>query len=113
MSSTVQAFNKINNGTGSDQATRELDDFQPVHRALGSEESKHELKARDVKKTTSGTRRSRKLTMPLFSDLHQRLPSLLHSTVTVYIHLTVTRIEKTDRTTLRRVQNHNRSWHFF
>ncbi|CAN6879231.1 unnamed protein product [Brassica oleracea] len=73
------------------------------------------LKARDVKKITSGTRRSRKLTMPLFSDLHQRLPSLLHSTVTVYIHLTVTRIEKTDRyrTTLRRGQNHNRSWHFF
>ncbi|CAN6828572.1 unnamed protein product [Brassica oleracea] len=49
--------------------------------------------------------------MPSFSDLRRRLPSPLHSTVTVYIHLTVTRIEKTDRyrTTLRRRQNHSRS----
>ncbi|CAG7884085.1 unnamed protein product [Brassica rapa] len=58
MSSTMQAINKINNGTGSDQATRELDDFQPVHRTLPSEESKHELKAREVKKTTGCTRKS-------------------------------------------------------
>ncbi|CAF2130730.1 unnamed protein product [Brassica napus] len=118
MSSTMQAINKINNGTGSDQATRELDNFQPIHRALPSEESKHEFKAKEVKKTTGGIRKSRKLRMPLFNDLHQRLPSLLHSTMTVYINVTVTRIEKKDRyrTTSRgdkRRKNNNRSWVFF
>ena len=85
--------------------------FQPVHRALPSEESKHKLKAGEVKETIGGTRRSREPTMPSFSDLRRRLPSPLHSTVTVYIHLTETRIEKTDRyrTTLRRRENHSRS----
>ncbi|CAN7119039.1 unnamed protein product, partial [Brassica rapa subsp. narinosa] len=97
MNSTMQAINKINNGTGSDQATRELDDFQPVHRALPSKKSKHGLKAKEVKKTTGGTRKNRKLMMPSFNNSHQRLPSLLHSTMTIYIHLTVTRIEKKDR----------------
>ncbi|KAF2611231.1 hypothetical protein F2Q70_00013931 [Brassica cretica] len=85
--------------------------FQPVHKALPSEESKHELKEGEVKDTIGGTRRSREPTMPSFSDLRRRLPPPLHFTVTVYIHRTVTRIQKTDRyrTTLRRTQNHSRS----
>ncbi|KAL0733291.1 hypothetical protein Bca4012_009501 [Brassica carinata] len=46
---------------------------------------------------TGGMRRSRDPTMPSFSSLHQRLPPPLHSTGTVYTHLTATHIEKTDR----------------
>ncbi|KAL0885392.1 hypothetical protein Bca101_009374 [Brassica carinata] len=45
---------------------------------------------------TGGMRRSRDPTMPSFSSLHQRLPPPLHSTGTVYTHLTATHIEKTD-----------------
>lgn len=49
--------------------------------------------------TTGGTRRSQDPTMPSFSSLRQRLPPPLHSTGTVYTHLTATHIEKTDQET--------------
>ncbi|CAN6843839.1 unnamed protein product, partial [Brassica oleracea] len=35
--------------------------------------------------------------MPSFSGFRRRLPSPLHSTETVYIHLTATLTKKTDR----------------
>ncbi|CAN7013984.1 unnamed protein product [Brassica rapa subsp. trilocularis] len=65
MSSTMQAINKINNGTSAIERRASSNfeyynsySFQPVHKTLPSEESKHELKAREVKKTTGCTRKS-------------------------------------------------------
>ncbi|WZY76872.1 hypothetical protein YC2023_023256 [Brassica napus] len=52
------------------------------------EESNHRPRASLIKETTSGTRKSRRPTMPSFSSLRRRLPPPLHSTRTVYTHLT-------------------------
>lgn len=82
-------------------------------RPYQSEESNHEPRAGKIKDTTDGTRKSRRPTMPSFSSLRQRLPPPLHSTGTVYTHLTTTRREcgSVDGQLLRRRpnQSHARS----
>ncbi|KAL0790810.1 hypothetical protein Bca101_007056 [Brassica carinata] len=66
----------------------------PTHRIQG-----RAPKPGTEEETTGGTRRSRGPTMPSFSGFRRRLPSPLHSTGTVYIHLTATLTKKTDRKT--------------
>ncbi|CAN6863668.1 hypothetical protein Bca4012_045668 [Brassica carinata] len=121
-SNTTQAIEQCKCETGSDLTTRELDEkpiscrelpregrpqtlnatvhtysFQQEPRAHPSEESEHESKDIMEEETTGGTRRSRKPMMPSFNGLRRRLPPPLHSTGTVYTHLTATPTKKTDR----------------